>query len=128
MSDDFLAQAMPFCATLGMRLVEATKERVVVDLDHAQELCTSGGVLHGGALMTLADSAGATVAFLNLPEGATGTATISSTTNFLSAVKAGTARATSTLVRAGARVITVRTDITNGEHLVATVTQTQVVS
>jgi uncharacterized protein (TIGR00369 family) len=127
-STDFIVQAMPLCGTLGIRAAELTKDRVVLELDHAPELCTSGGVLHGGALMALADSAGATLAFLNLPDGAKGTATISSTTNFLSAMTGGTARATAIAVKVGARVITVRTDVTNDDRLVATVVQTQVVS
>ena len=125
LSSDFLAQAMPLCGTLGMRLVEATGDKVVLDLDHRPELCTSNGVLHGGAIMSLADAAGGTLAYLNLPEGAGGTATISSTTNFLAPVRAGTARATSRLVKAGARVITVQTDVENEGRLVASVIQTQ---
>ena len=59
-------------------------------------LLIPGGLLHGGALMTLADSAGAMCAFLNLPDGAVGTATIESKTNFLGAVTSGVVRATST--------------------------------
>ena len=65
-------------------------ERVVLRLDWRPELCTSGGLLHGGVVMALADSAGGACAFVNLPEGATRTATIESKTNFLGAVTDGT--------------------------------------
>jgi 1,4-dihydroxy-2-naphthoyl-CoA hydrolase len=74
-----LVAMMPFAAETGISLAEAGPDRVVAVLPWAPGLCTSGGILHGGALMTLADSAGALVAFLGLPEGAS-TATITSTT------------------------------------------------
>jgi 1,4-dihydroxy-2-naphthoyl-CoA hydrolase len=72
---------MPLAADLGVALEEASPDRVVAVLPWAPRLCTAGGILHGGALMTLADSAGALVAFLGLPDGAT-TATMTSTTQF----------------------------------------------
>src|SRR5690606_23244245 len=87
----YLHEAMPLCARLGIGAEALTPAEVVLTLDWAPELCTGGGVLHGGALMALADSAGAVCAFLNLPVGAEGTATIESKTNFLRAVKSGTA-------------------------------------
>ena len=80
--------AMPFAAKLGIRIEHAEPEEVRGRLDWAADLCTSAGILHGGAVMTLADSTGATCAFLNLPEGA-GTSTIESKTNFFRAVREG---------------------------------------
>jgi hypothetical protein len=62
---------MPFAADLGVGLETASPDRVVAVLPWAPRLCTTSGVLHGGALMALADSAGALVAFLGLPDGAT---------------------------------------------------------
>jgi 1,4-dihydroxy-2-naphthoyl-CoA hydrolase len=55
-------------------------------LDWAPELCTTNGILYGGVIMALADSAGGACALLNMPKDATGTATIESKTNFLGAV------------------------------------------
>ncbi len=78
---------VPLAATLGLRVAEAAPERVRLELDHRPELCTAGGVLHGGAIMALADTAGALCAYLNLPEGATGTTTVESKTNLLAAVR-----------------------------------------
>ena len=85
---------MPLCATLGITAREFAPDAVVLELEWRPELCTSNGVLHGGIIMTLADSAGAGCAFLNLPDGAIGTSTIESKTNFLGAVKGGSVTAT----------------------------------
>src|SRR5205809_8058171 len=84
-----LRDAMPFAALVGIELVEAGAEVVRGRLDWAHERCTAGGLLHGGALMALADTCGGVCAFLNLPEEAQGTATVESKTNFLRAVREG---------------------------------------
>ena len=72
---DLLA-AMPFAVELGIELVDASPDEVRARLAWDERRCTAGRVLHGGALMTLADSTGAILAYLNLPEGANATATI----------------------------------------------------
>ena len=64
-------------------------------MEWAPERCTAGGLLHGGALMAMADGGGGALAFLNLPDGAVGTATIESKTNFLRGVRDGAVTATS---------------------------------
>ncbi len=77
--------------------------------------------------MTLADSLGAVAAFLNLPEGAT-TATISSTTSLLRALREGRATGTSIPVNVGRRFITLRTDVVDDAgKLLITTTQVQAV-
>jgi 1,4-dihydroxy-2-naphthoyl-CoA hydrolase len=121
-----LASMMPVADLLGIRFVEASPALVVAEIDHRAELCTAGGLLHGGIIMTLADTAGAACAFLNLPDGA-GTSTIESKTNFLRSVLSGTVRAASQPLHVGRRVIVVETDVTEGDRLVARVTQTQAV-
>ena len=132
MTDDeateFLRRTMPLCATLGMRARKWTPEAVVLSLDWAEALCTSNGLLHGGALMALADSAGGACAFLNLPEGAAGTSTIESKTNFMRAVRGGTATATATPLHRGNTTIVIETSVLDDAgKLVAKVTQTQTV-
>lgn len=77
---------MPFAAGVGVELEMATAEQVTGRLAWSADRCTAGGMLHGGALMTLADSVGAICAYLNLPSGAT-TSTLSSSTAFLRAVR-----------------------------------------
>jgi len=123
-----LAQAMPFGTRLGMDVESATAAEVRGGLDWAAELCTAGGILHGGALMGLADSVGGICAYLNLPAGATATATIESKTNFFRPVRKGRVTATARPLHVGRNVIVVQTDLTDdrGKH-VAQVTQTQAV-
>jgi uncharacterized protein (TIGR00369 family) len=84
--------------------------------------------MHGGALMGLADSLGGLCAFLNLPPGATTTATVESKTNFFRAVKEGRVSAVSRPLHVGRSFIVVETDLhdAEGRH-VARVTQTQAV-
>jgi 1,4-dihydroxy-2-naphthoyl-CoA hydrolase len=123
-----IRSSMPLCATLGMRARAADPAEVRVEIDWAPGLCTSGEVLHGGVLMALADSAGATCAYLNLPDGATGTTTIESNTNFLGAVREGVATATARPLHAGSTTVVVETLVTDAHGgPVAKVTQTQLV-
>jgi uncharacterized protein (TIGR00369 family) len=120
--------AMPFAATLGLEIVSAGQEEVRAGIQWEERLTTAAGILHGGALMGLADTVGAYCAFLNLPEGASGTATIESKTNFFSAVRSGRVEARSRPLHRGSRTIVVETDLfdESGKH-VARVTQTQAV-
>src|SRR6266516_839032 len=71
---------MPFAGTIGSELLEADASRVLAQVAWDESRCTAGGMLHGGVLMSLADSAAAVCAFLNLPEGANGTTTVESKT------------------------------------------------
>ena len=122
-----LIAAMPFAEGLGVEVVAAAKEEVRGRLAWSPERCTAGGVLHGGALMSLADSLGALCAFLNLPEGAT-TATLESKTNFFRAVRDGHVEAVSRPLHVGRTSIVVQTKLRDAqERPVAIVIQTQAV-
>ncbi len=118
---------MPLCSTLGIAASEMRPDHTVLTLEWQPGLCTVNDVLHGGAIMVLADSAGAACAFANLPAGAVGTSTIESKTNFLGAVTDGTVVATSSPLHVGSTTIVIETEITNHGRLVAKVTQTQAV-
>lgn len=119
---------VPLARHLGIEVVEWAPERVVARLDWAAEYCTAGGMLHGGIIMALADTAGATCAYSNLPEQAAGTTTIESKTNFLRGVADGHVEATSKPLHRGRTLIVVETDITDSTgRRVARVTQTQAV-
>jgi 1,4-dihydroxy-2-naphthoyl-CoA hydrolase len=120
--------SMPFAEVLGLEIVAAAPDAVRARMAWEERLCTAGGMLHGGALMSLADAAGAYCAFLNLPEGSTGTATIESKTNFFRAVHEGHVVATSHPLHKGRTTIVVETDLhdAGGKH-VGRVTQTQAV-
>ena len=121
-------QLMPLTELLGLEIEANGPEEVRATMAWRPALCTSGEMLHGGAIMALADSTGGLCAFHNLPEGASGTSTIESKTNFLRAVRGGTVQSVSRPLHAGRTVVVIETDVTddNGK-LVARVTQTQAV-
>ena len=125
---EHIHQLMPLCATFGMRVVSNERDAVELEMDWTPERCTSAGLLHGGAVMALADSAGGACAFANLPEGASGTSTIESKTNFLGAVREGTVRAVARPLHVGSTTIVVETETRDDRgRLVAKTTQTQMV-
>lgn len=126
---ELVHESMPLCATLGITASECTAERVVLHLEWRHELCTSGELLHGGAVMALADSAGGLCALLNLPEGSVGTSTIESKTNFLRAAQEGaTLTATATPLHVGRSTIVIETELRlHTGKLVGKTTQTQTV-
>ena len=122
-----LLDAMPFARHCGVELVAATPDQVEGRLEWAQELCTANGGLHGGALMTLADTVGAACGFLNLPDGAS-TTTIESKTNFIRGVDKGAAIAVARPLHVGGRFTVIQTTVTDSDaRLVAQTTQTQAV-
>jgi 1,4-dihydroxy-2-naphthoyl-CoA hydrolase len=122
-----LLETMPFSVACGIELDAAAADEVRGHMPWQEDRCTAGGILHGGALMTLADSLGAVCAFLNLPEGA-GTSTIESKTNFMRAVRSGAAHATTRPLHVGRQTIVLTTEIRDDDgKLVAVVTQTQAV-
>ena len=119
---------MPLADTLGIRADEYTSERVVLSLEWSPSLCTAGGLMHGGVIMALADSAGGACALLNLPADATGTSTIESKTNFIGAVRKGRVTATAMPLHRGGTTIVVETSVRDDAgKLVAKVMQTQLV-
>jgi len=122
-----LVAMMPFASGLGVVLDAARPDEVRGRLAWAPERCTTDGLLHGGALMALADSLGGICAYLNLPPGA-GTATTSSATVFTRAVRGGEVIAVARPLHLGRTVIVVQTDLSDqAGRRVAQVTQTQAV-
>jgi uncharacterized protein (TIGR00369 family) len=118
---------LPFATELGIELIEVDPDCVRGRLDWAPHRTTTGDVMHGGAIMALADTCGGVCAYLNLPAGADGTATIESKTNFLRAVRSGAATATTTPLHRGRTLIVLETEVTRDDGtLAAKVTQTQV--
>jgi uncharacterized protein (TIGR00369 family) len=126
MTIDILAN-MPFMQHCGVAVASATRDEVKGSLPYRPELCTTAGVIHGGALMAFADSLGAICAFANLPQGAL-TATIESKTNFFRPVTEGAVHGTTTPLHVGRTTIVVQTDLRDDAgKRVAVVTQTQAV-
>jgi 1,4-dihydroxy-2-naphthoyl-CoA hydrolase len=83
------ANPLPFAELLRIDFVSAELDRIVGRMRVAPENCTLGGVVHGGAVMALADTMGGVGAYINLDEKAVGTTTIESKTNFLGAAPVG---------------------------------------
>lgn len=118
---------MPFGGTLGIEWLASARDEVRGRLPYREELTTAGGILHGGAVMALADAAGAICAYLNLPDGAS-TVTIESKTNFLRAVREGHVDAVARPIHVGRTIILVETDVLDADgRLAARVSQTQAV-
>jgi 1,4-dihydroxy-2-naphthoyl-CoA hydrolase len=122
------ADTLPFAKLLGIKLLSATEECVTAEMKVREDLCTRPAVLHGGAMMSLADTLGACATILNLRDGAT-TTTLESKTNFIApAMVATTVRAECVAIHRGRRTMVWQTRVTaeNGK-LLAIVTQTQIV-
>jgi uncharacterized protein (TIGR00369 family) len=117
---------LPFAELLGIQFVSATVDKLVAEMTVRQDLCTVPAVLHGGAIMALADTLGAMGTIVNLPRGA-GTTTIESKTNFIASAPIGTrVIGEATPVHRGRRTMIWQTRVSTPEgRLVALVTQTQ---
>jgi len=118
----------PFADYLGIKITHISPERVTAELAVRGELATMPEIIHGGAIMALADNIGAVATVANLPDGAH-TTTIESKTNFFAAIPVGdTARAECTPLHRGRTTMVWQTKITrNDGRLCAIVTQTQLV-
>ena len=120
-----------FPGLMGLQLTEAGTERVVATLKVRPDLCTSGGILHGGAVMAFADTLGAIGTFVNLQQLGQGkrTTTVDSSTQFIGAAKVGsTVTGESTAFHRGKTTMVWQTLIkTEAGKLCAVVTQTQLV-
>ena len=122
-----LLALMPYAVALGIELESVTPDLAVGHLDWAPERCTAGGLMHGGVLMSLADSIGAICAFAGLPEGA-GTATTRSSTNLFRGVRDGQVTARARPLHRGRTLIVVETELVDSQGKpVAKVTQSQAV-
>jgi uncharacterized protein (TIGR00369 family) len=110
-------------------LRQADRDCVVAEMTVRDDLCTLGERVHGGALMALADTAAATGTAVSLPDGAAGTTTIESKTNFVSSAALGTKLiATATPIHRGRQTQVWQTLVkTEAGRLVAVVSQTQMI-
>ena len=117
-----------FPGLMGVRLIEATPERVRAELTVRPDLCTAGGILHGGASMAFADTLGAVGTVMNLPRGQT-TTTTDSSTKFIGAARVGSlVTGDCVALHRGRRTHVWQTEIRNADgKLCAVVTQTQLV-
>jgi len=117
-----------FPGLMGVRIVDAAADRVIGEVDVRPDLCTAGGIMHGGAYMAFADTLGALGTVINLPAGKN-TTTTDSSTKFIAGAKVGTTvRGESVALHRGRTTMVWQTSITNADgKLCAVVTQTQLV-
>ena len=128
-ADTLNRHQLPLAQLLGIEFREAGRERVIAEMTVRDELCTAGERVHGGALMALADTAAAMGTAISLPEGATGTTTIESKTNFVGGAPLGCKLvAIATPVHRGRQTQVWQTRIeTDAGRLIAVVSQTQMI-
>ena len=126
--NELAGQQPPFALFLGMKITHVSPERVTAELEAREELNNRFGIMHGGAIMALADNLGGTATTANLEDGQS-TTTIESKTNFFAAIPFGdTAYAECTPLHRGRTTMVWQTRITRGDgKLCAVVTQTQMV-
>jgi 1,4-dihydroxy-2-naphthoyl-CoA hydrolase len=117
-----------FPGLMGVRLTEVTPERVLAEMPVRADLCTAGGILHGGAYMAFADTLGAVGTVVNMPQGKR-TTTTDSSTKFIGGAKVGTTvTAECVALHRGRTTMVWQTSIRSQEgKLCAVVTQTQLV-
>jgi uncharacterized protein (TIGR00369 family) len=117
-----------FPGLMGVRLTELAPDRVVAQMEVRPDLCTAGGILHGGAYMAFADTLGAVGTIVNLPEGRR-TTTTDSSTKFIAGARLGTTvTGTCVALHRGRTTHVWQTSVTNADgKLCAVVTQTQLV-
>ncbi len=117
-----------FPGLMGVKLRELAQDRVLAEMTVRPDLCTTGGILHGGAVMAFADTLGAIGTVLNLPEGKR-TTTTDSSTKFIAGAKVNTVvSGESVALHRGRTTMVWQTSIRNAEgRLCAVVTQTQLV-
>jgi uncharacterized protein (TIGR00369 family) len=117
-----------FSGLMGVQLTQLAPDRVLAEMPVRPDLCTTGGILHGGAVMAFADTLGAVGTFLNLAEGKR-TTTTDSSTKFMAAARVNTTvTGESVALHRGRTTMVWQTSITNAEgKLCAVVTQTQLV-
>ena len=117
-----------FPGLMGVTLTQVALDRVEATLVVRPDLCTSGGILHGGAYMAFADTLGAVGTVLNLPAGKR-TTTTDSSTKFIASAKVGSvATAECLALHRGRSTMVWQTMVRNADgKLCAVVTQTQLV-
>ena len=117
-----------FPGLMGVRLVACAADRVAAEMEVRADLCTAGGILHGGAYMALADTLGAVGTIVNLAPGKR-TTTTDSSTKFIAGARLGTTvSGESVALHRGRTTMVWQTSIRNADgKLCAVVTQTQLV-
>ena len=117
-----------FPGLMGVRLLETSPKHVRAELTVRPDLCTAGGIMHGGAYMAFADTLGAVGTVMSLGKDQT-TTTTDSSTKFIGGAKVGTVvTGDSVALHLGRRTHVWQTEVRTADgKLCAVVTQTQLI-
>lgn len=115
-----------FARLLGLEFVTAERGAATFALEAREELTRMGGILHGGVIVSLLDTAAAFAAHTLLEPG-TQTVTVDLTVHFLRPVSAGRIESRARVLRAGRRILVINAEVTDPTGvLIATATTTYV--
>jgi uncharacterized protein (TIGR00369 family) len=103
---------VPYAQLLGIEFEDATRGAATLSMSARPDLERFGGIMHGGALASLADSASA-FAVLSTLDGGEQTVTVDLTLHYLRPVNGGKLTAHARVLRAGRRVATVSVEVFN---------------
>jgi uncharacterized protein (TIGR00369 family) len=118
--------SVPYAQFLGLRLGEIHKGQVSIHLDVRDELKQNQGVVHGGAIASLIDTASA-FAVLTQIETNERVTTTDLTIHYLRPITSGRMTATARVVRGGRRLFVLSIEVTNDTSvLVATAVTTYI--
>lgn len=105
----------PFERLLNMKIVEAAEGRATLTMPFILELAQGAGLMHGGALVSLADTA-VVMAIKSLVSPQTHFATVSLESKFLYPVKQGVVTAKAEIVKQEGRMIQAQATVYNDEE------------
>ncbi len=115
---------VPYVRLLGLEFVAASRGEAAFALEAREELTRMGGILHGGAVVSLMDTAAACAVHTLLEPGGR-TVTVDLTTHFLRPANSGRVEARARVLRRGRRVIILGVEASDGDGaLIATATMT----
>lgn len=119
-----MREAVPFLKLLGIEVESVGSGTATLLLPVREELTRNDGIIHGGAVASVIDSAFAFAIIPLLAENER-TVTVDLTIHYLRPLSGGTSRTYARVVRAGRRVITVSAELFDeNEKLAATALST----
>ncbi len=116
-----LFSSAPVNRYIGLRLIERDEDHVLVELAVQQELLQETGVVHGGVLTALADTAAIYLIIPDALDAGERVTSIEFKMNFLKAatLDGGVLQARSRPVKRGRRVVVCEVDVNQAENHVA---------
>jgi uncharacterized protein (TIGR00369 family) len=117
--------SVPYAKFLGLELGELKSGEATVHLDVRDEIKQNRGVMHGGAIASLIDTASAFAVVTRLEAGE-GVTTTDLTIHYLRPVTAGRLTATARIIRGGRRLFVLSIEVADKGRLIATAVTTYI--